>query len=159
MSPCALTTTGQAYCWGLNGGGQLGDGTTTNRTVPVPVAGGLTFASLAASSGQNNFLSHMCGVTTSGDAYCWGGNTKGELGTATGSACTLGGPQPCSTVPVLVSGGHKWRALAVGLEFSCGITTADAVYCWGANTLGQLGNGTTTNSTLPVLVSGAFSGP
>jgi alpha-tubulin suppressor-like RCC1 family protein len=158
-SPCALTTTGQAYCWGNNIAGQVGDGSTTQRLVPVPVAGGLTFASLAAASGQNNVLSHMCAITTAGDAYCWGGNSKGELGAATGSACTFGGPTPCSTVPVLVSGGHSWRALAVGLEFTCGITTSDAVYCWGANTFGQLGNGTTVSSIVPVLVSGSFGGP
>jgi alpha-tubulin suppressor-like RCC1 family protein len=101
----------------------------------------------------------MCGVTTTGDAYCWGGNSKGQLGAATGSACSFGGPQPCSTVPVLVSGGHTWRALTVGLEFSCGITTSDTVYCWGANTFGQLGNGTTTDSPVPVQVTGGFTGP
>jgi len=155
-SPCGLTTTGQAYCWGNNVGGQIGDGTTTQRLVPTPVSGSLTFASLAASSGQDNILSHMCGITTAGDAYCWGGNTRGELGAATSSACSFGGGSACSTVPVLVSGGHKWKALAVGTEFSCGITTSDTVYCWGANTFGQLGNGTTTDSAVPVQVTGSF---
>ena len=156
-TPCGLTTTGQAYCWGGNVAGQVGDGTTTNRTVPVPVAGGYTFATLASSSGQNNINAHMCAITPAGDAYCWGGNLRGELGAVTATTC--GASTPCSTVPVLVTGGHSWRALAVGLEFTCGITTDDAVYCWGANGFGQLGNGSTTNSSVPVLVSGTFGGP
>src|SRR5438477_8118289 len=63
---CALDGSGQAYCWGENLAGNLGDGTTTNRLVPTPVAGGLTFASLSVG------YFRTCGVTTSGAAYCWG---------------------------------------------------------------------------------------
>jgi alpha-tubulin suppressor-like RCC1 family protein len=106
-------------------------------------------------SGQNNINAHMCAIATGGDAYCWGGNLRGELGAPTGT-CT--GSTLCSTVPVLVSGGLKWKALAVGLEFTCGVSTTDAVYCWGANTFGQLGNGATTDSTVPVQVTGSFGG-
>ncbi len=66
---CALTTLGTAYCWGSNWLGQLGDGTTTDRTSPVPVAGGHVFTTLDAGDGTS------CGVTTAGVAYCWGGGS------------------------------------------------------------------------------------
>lgn len=74
---CGVTAGGSAYCWGFNGDGQLGDGTTTDRSTPVAVADGLTFASISAQSG------HTCGVTTTGDAYCWGDNSAGQLGDGT----------------------------------------------------------------------------
>jgi alpha-tubulin suppressor-like RCC1 family protein len=72
-----VTTAGAAYCWGANDHGQLGDGTTAFRVTPAPVAGGLTFASVTASS------YYTCGVTTVGVAYCWGENLFGELGDGT----------------------------------------------------------------------------
>ena len=74
---CGLTTGSQLYCWGENGGGALGDGTTTNRTSPVPVVGGLTFATVSAGP------SHTCGLTTGGVLYCWGENYRGMLGDGT----------------------------------------------------------------------------
>jgi alpha-tubulin suppressor-like RCC1 family protein len=69
--------------------GQLGDGTTTDRTSPVPVLGGLTFARVSAGNG------HTCGVTTDGVAYCWGNNNYGQLGNGTTTN---------SSVPVKVAG-------------------------------------------------------
>jgi alpha-tubulin suppressor-like RCC1 family protein len=74
---CGVTTAGAAYCWGLNNFGQLGDNSTTNRTSPVAVTGGLSFAAVSA-GGQ-----HTCGVTTAGTAYCWGSNSSGQLGNGT----------------------------------------------------------------------------
>jgi len=73
---CAITTTGKGYCWGYNGSGQLGDGTTQPRALPTPLAApaGITFTSLATGS------SHACGTTSTGMAYCWGGGSTGELG-------------------------------------------------------------------------------
>jgi hypothetical protein len=71
---CALTEAGDAYCWGLNHVGQLGDGSTTNRGIPTPVSGGLTFATLTAGT------AHVCGLTVGAAAYCWGYNGFGELG-------------------------------------------------------------------------------
>jgi alpha-tubulin suppressor-like RCC1 family protein len=72
-----VTTGAAGYCWGNNTFGQLGNGATTNTSVPVPVSGGLSFAAVSAGSG------HTCGVTSSGTVYCWGYNADGELGTGT----------------------------------------------------------------------------
>jgi alpha-tubulin suppressor-like RCC1 family protein len=71
---CALTIGGQAYCWGYNGQGTLGDGTSTGSSVPVTVLGNLTFQEISAGD------THSCALTTLGQAYCWGANDFGELG-------------------------------------------------------------------------------
>ncbi len=78
---CGVTTTGSAYCWGLNAYGQSGDGTTANKLVPTLVSGGLTFVSVAASTTPDG--AHTCGLTTSGAVYCWGLNDHGQLGDGT----------------------------------------------------------------------------
>jgi alpha-tubulin suppressor-like RCC1 family protein len=125
---CGLTTGGAAYCWGDNTVGELGDSTTTNRTTPVAVSGGLAFAAVSAGGGP-----HTCGVTSAGAAYCWGDNSAGELGNNTGTN---------STTPVAVSGGLTFATTSARNGHSCGITRAGAGYCWGLNSQGQLGNGT-----------------
>jgi len=144
---CGLTTTGNAYCWGNNSHGELGDsGASTQSTTPVPVAGGLTFATLSAGE------QHVCGVTTSGAAYCWGKGTSGQLGN--GSA---GG----SNAPVPVSGGLVFSTIAAGGGHTCAVTTSGDAYCWGGNVLGQLGTGVfapdfSPPQTTPVAVTGGL---
>ena len=140
---CGVTTAGAAYCWGSSTSAQLGDGTSTlGNPVPVPVSGGLTFQSVTAA------LTHSCGLTTAGAAYCWGNNTFGQLGNGT---FTVG------LVPVPVSGGLTFESLTAGHSHSCGVTTAGAAYCWGNNGLGRLGNGTMTASNVPAAVSGGLT--
>jgi len=137
---CGVTTAGSAYCWGFNGYGQLGDGTTTDRTSPVVVAGGLRFATVSAGGG------HACGVTTAGAAYCWGDNLDGQLGIGSNAgpeACSTV-PYPCSTNPVAVLGGLTFAAVSAGSEHTCGIAMTGASYCWGRNSVGELGDGSTT---------------
>lgn len=142
---CGLTTNGVAYCWGRNDFGELGDGTTlTSRTSPVLVVGGLTFAAVSAGGSR-----HTCGVTTSGEAYCWGDNSKGQLGDATLTA---------RPNPVPVSGGRTYAAVSAGASHTCGVTTSGEAYCWGRNDFGQLGDGAATDPrTSPVPVSGGFT--
>ncbi|MDQ3556018.1 MAG: hypothetical protein M3409_04470, partial [Gemmatimonadota bacterium] len=77
---CALTRGGAAFCWGRNNYGQLGDGSTTDRGVPVQVAGGHAFASIRA-----NGAAHTCGTTRAGETLCWGYNVEGQLGDGTRS--------------------------------------------------------------------------
>jgi alpha-tubulin suppressor-like RCC1 family protein len=74
---CGATTTNRAYCWGANGNGQLGDGTTSQRLRPVAVAGGQLFKQLSAGD------AHTCGLTSDGLVYCWGDNSAGQLGDGT----------------------------------------------------------------------------
>ena len=161
---CALTTAGQAWCWGNNGSGQLGNGTAAPfgapQLTPTAVAGGLTFSFLAEASGENNIYAHVCALTPAGAAWCWGANDYGQLGASSPATCPGAGfVGPCSQVPVPVSGGHTFRHLSVGTWFTCGVTTSDQLYCWGRNDLGQLGNGMTTASAVPVLVAGGLAPP
>jgi len=74
---CGLAVAGAAYCWGYNQDGELGDGTTTARSSPVPVTGGVSFAAVHAGG------YHTCGLTAVGAAYCWGENSFGQLGDGT----------------------------------------------------------------------------
>jgi len=141
---CALVE-GQAYCWGNNSYGQLGDGTYTTRLTPVPVSGGLTFQSIMTGPW------HACGVTVAGDAYCWGRGDSGQLGDG-----TITWRRP---TPGLVSGGLTFKSIARdgGGRHACALTPAGDAYCWGWNYYGQLGDGTTTSRLTPTLVSGDHS--
>jgi alpha-tubulin suppressor-like RCC1 family protein len=139
---CGLTADGEAFCWGGNNYGALGDSTFTDRVTPVAVKGGHTFQQLAASS------FYTCGLTTAGQAYCWGYNTSGQLGNGTITN---------ERAPVAVSGGHTFQHIAAGSGTACGVTTAGQAYCWGRNTFGQLGNGGTEDSLTPVAVSGSHT--
>ena len=137
---CGLVSGGTAYCWGYNGLGLLGDGTTQDRSAPVAVSGGLTFTSLVVSAAP-----HTCGLATDGRAYCWGFNQYGQLGDGT----TIN-----RSAPVAVSGGRTFISLAAGAEHTCGLLAGGAAYCWGENVAGQLGDGTNERHSLPVAVSG-----
>lgn len=147
---CALTPTGAAYCWGSNAFGQLGSGGATGTgarsSVAVPVVGGV-FARLYA--GEH----HTCGLTSGGQAFCWGRNNAGQLGDGTTTN---------SAVPVAVGGGRTFGSLTMGEFHSCGIAGTGPVavgtlgppgelLCWGQNEFGQLGLGTFGLPGAPVL--------
>jgi alpha-tubulin suppressor-like RCC1 family protein len=137
---CGRIASGAAYCWGNNFNGDLADGTTTNRPNPVPVSGGNVFTGLVG--GTDN----ACGQLAAGGWMCWGANAYGELGDGTHTE---------RHVPVaLLTSGNVFVQLAMGTFHSCGRTSAGAVYCWGRNSSGQLGNGGNLDSNSPVAVSG-----
>ncbi len=132
---CALTTSGGAICWGYNVYGQIGDGTTTNRLLPVSVSG-LSSGVTGLSAG--NF--HACAALTTGGVKCWGFNLDGELGdgtliskTSPVSVCATGSGVSCTALTgvskVTGGGGH-----------TCVITTTSSVKCWGSQAFGPLGN-------------------
>jgi alpha-tubulin suppressor-like RCC1 family protein len=135
---CALAADGTAYCWGFNGSGQVGSGSTDESvTAPVQVQGGIRFASISAG------CRHTCALTAEGVAYCWGRNSDGQLGN---------GETVNRHTPVAVAGGVVFRAITAGYDHTCGIATDGSAYCWGKNEFGQLGDGTTQGSTTPVRV-------
>jgi alpha-tubulin suppressor-like RCC1 family protein len=151
---CALTSSGSVKCWGYNALGQLGNGDFGNLTfsnVPVDVVG-LTTGAVAITTGRE----HTCALTSSGGIKCWGGNSEGQLGNGIfgGTSAT---PLPVDVVG-LTSGGV---AISAGWEHTCVLISGGGLKCWGRNSVGQLGNGTsgnTTDSNLPVDVSGLTSG-
>lgn len=152
---CALGAGGGVECWGENGHGQLGDGTTTHRQTPAGVSGlGSGVASIDAGP------LGACAVTTGGGVRCWGDNAQGQLGDGTTTD---------STVPVDVTGlgsgvasvstsGANCNFDANFQSHACAVTAAGGVKCWGGNAKGQLGDGTNTGRTTPVDVVGLASG-
>jgi alpha-tubulin suppressor-like RCC1 family protein len=154
---CGLTSGGIAYCWGGNHYGQLGIGSTTDSPGPVAVSGGRTFATISTSGPAD----HTCGLTPGGSAYCWGLNQSGQIGAPTSGVCTLPlsrkSTVPCALAPVAVSGGLAFTAVSVGYSHTCALTAGGAAYCWGDNSNGELGDGTTTNRSAPVAVAGGLT--
>src|SRR3989442_13348668 len=140
---CGFTTEGAASCWGGNYFGELGDGTTPQRTSPHAVGGGLTFAVVSAG------FQYTCGVTTAGAAYCWGYNPVGELGDGQTSGPQLCSGQPCSTTPVAVLGRLTFAAVSAGDCHTFGVTTAGGADCWGVNGNGPLRAGGTSPRKRP----------
>ena len=139
---CGLNAAGSAFCWGRNAFGMLGDGTTADRSAPVAVAGGHTFASIAAGG------AHGCGLKADGSAYCWGYNDDGAVGDGTNAH---------RTTPVAVAGGLQFASIAAGDFHNCGLIAGGAAFCWGSNDLGQLGDGTTVDRATPTPVAGGFT--
>jgi alpha-tubulin suppressor-like RCC1 family protein len=193
---CAVTGAGGVKCWGLNDGGQLGDGTTNNSSSPVDVQG-LTSGVIAIAAGAG----WVCALTKAGGVRCWGWNHYGQLGHGTTSAqestpvdvsglatgvaaisanglhacaLTTSGRVKCwgstsadhfppektdSDVPVDVSGlGGSGRAITAGGNHACAITSGGGVRCWGANAEGELGNGSNNDHDRPVEVSTLHQG-
>jgi len=144
-SYCAVLASTSVECWGDNGNGDLGDNSTTDSDVPVPVSG-LSSVSSVVSDGDHSY----CAALTSGTVECWGKGTNGELGDGASTA---------SHVPVTVTGITTALGPASnGNNSYCAVLVGGPVDCWGLNTIGQLGNGMTTNSNVPVPVSGVNDG-
>jgi len=139
---CALVSGGAAYCWGYNGNGQLGDGTTSGTKAPVAVSGGLTLTSVSSGG------LHSCGLTAAGAAYCWGNGAYGQLGN---------GLSVDSHTPVPVSGSITFSSVSAGIYHTCGVTMSGAAYCWGDGGGGDLGDSTYSGSNTPRLVAGGHT--
>ncbi len=137
----ARTTTGHLYAWGYNGAGQLGDGSTINRDIPVRVKLPRRTKVTLIGAGEGHSLAR----TSTGKVLAWGDNTDGDLGNGT----TTGSLTP---VRVKLPRRTKLRGLFGGCAGSLALTSRGHVLAWGDNGAGQLGNGTTTPSDTPVRV-------
>jgi alpha-tubulin suppressor-like RCC1 family protein len=144
---CALTDSGEVWCWGMNDDGQLGDGTNTNRSTPVAVVGlSSGVARLAAG------INYTCAIIAAGGMKCWGANYYGQLGDGTTDkrntpVTVLDLSGVVTALAASVSGGH-----------TCALLTGGGLKCWGYNYWGQLGDGTTQTRLTPVSVTGLGSG-
>jgi alpha-tubulin suppressor-like RCC1 family protein len=131
---CGIQTNDTLWCWGGNGQGPLGDGTTTSRTTPVPV-GTSTWKAVSAGG------SHTCAIRSDDTLWCWGSNSHGQLGDGTLTNRTTPGQV----------GSGTWKTIsATTSATTCGIQSDDTLWCWGYNGNGQVGDGTTTSRTSPV---------
>lgn len=141
---CGITTAGVLKCWGDNSHGQLGNGSTSNSSVPVVVDAGVTYSKISV--GAAFLWGFTCGITTGGELKCWGGNGHGGLGDGTTVQ---------KNSPVLIDSGTSYLDISLKGEQSCAITSANVLKCWGYNFYGQVGDGTTTNRTTPVVIDAA----
>jgi alpha-tubulin suppressor-like RCC1 family protein len=139
---CVVNTNYKAFCWGNGWYGTFGNGIGIDaRSTPVAVSGGLLWRQVSVGGW------HVCGTTTSNQAYCWGSGKNGELGN---------GKNYQRNTPRLLVGGLSFGRVTSGQWHTCGETTGSKAYCWGANANAQLGDGSTTSHLSPVLVSGGL---
>ncbi|WP_176736710.1 RCC1 domain-containing protein, partial [Oligoflexus tunisiensis] len=144
---CAVSTVGNAYCWGDNSNGQLGDGSTTARSIPTAVdvsllAPGERFTQVTGGD------DHTCGLTSIGKAYCWGGNDTGQLGDGNSGVAT---DIPTSIDTSTLSPGEVFVSISAGNNHTCAITSLGRLLCWGDNSDGQLGDGSGDDQDIPAL--------
>lgn len=139
---CAISQLGRVWCWGDNFYGQLGDGSTSRRTQPVPVTG-LSGEFRAVAAGA----AHSCALSAGGTVWCWGRNLYGQLGI---------GSTTSSLVPVALGGPmrREVRSITSGPWHTCALSENGRAFCWGLNQDGQLGDGSTSSRTAPVQVAG-----
>lgn len=145
LTTCGVTADAAGYCWGANQAGEVGDAAApiaTNVLLPREVMGERQWKSIVTG------WIHACGITMDNETLCWGGNTSGQLGI--GVADTV-----AQRVPLPVDGGHDFVQLSLGARHSCGVTRGGAAYCWGQNSHGEVGDGTTALRSAPTRVAGA----
>ena len=140
---CAIASPGaQVYCWGSDASGQLGSGLTSSQsTMPVPVSGTTTFDAASSISAGTD---HSCGVRGGGEVGCWGSNANGKLG-GLSSATQEVTPQPIfdSTFGVVNNG----QQVSAGEQHTCLLRADNTVWCFGDNSVGQLGDGNAPTDT------------
>ncbi|MCB0915840.1 MAG: hypothetical protein KDC23_09090, partial [Actinobacteria bacterium] len=151
LLPAVPPTSTDSWAWGSNAFGTLGNsGYPFNvAAAPIPVAAGQSADQAFVTVAAGGF--HSCGVTAAGEVFCWGLNATGQVGTGTEGGTFAD--------PVQVVGGQQGGqfltdvvAVSLGVRHTCALTDAGEVYCWGENDSGQLGDGDSTNSAIPMRV-------
>ncbi len=147
---CAIADNSQAYCWGRGGSGQLGNGSTSNQS-PITLVINPTEVNSWKSimSGYN----HTCAIADNNQAYCWGSGDHGRIGNGSFSD---------QLTPSLVTNPSNvsfWQSILIRASGTCGIANSDQAYCWGDGSYGQLGSGSTSSQSTPVLVDNSILGP
>jgi hypothetical protein len=155
---CAVQSGGSVSCWGSNSYGQLGNGTTTNSTLPVQVltgAAGPALSNIVKVFVDSYYGNSACAVDNTGAAWCWGYGAQGQLGTG----FTTNSP---IAVPVVTqSGGPQLTGvdqIGISNDHACARMTDGSAFCWGSNQYGQIGVGTTQMQYLyPTQVQALFN--
>ncbi|MFW6078098.1 MAG: RCC1 domain-containing protein [Gemmatimonadota bacterium] len=137
---CAVSTEGDAYCWGRGANGELGEGRTRSTGEPVRVAADRAWTGLALG------FHHSCGLDEAGRVHCWGWNANEQLGLGPG-ATGVRRPNP-------VVGELRFTAITAGWYHTCGLDEDGAAHCWGYNAHGQVGDGSTADRPAPTPVAG-----
>ena len=132
---CGLTADGEAYCWGKNRVGQLGNGATDDERVPVAVTGGRRYDEIAAG------MDFVCARTAEGAVWCWGSNMAGQVGVNDSTD---------HASPVQVTLPAPALSIGTGIAHACAVVQGPRVFCWGSGLEGQLGNGRRADSHIPV---------
>lgn len=141
----------QAWCWGAGWTGQRGAGDSSGGPAR-PIAGDFRFRALDV-----GWL-FSCGVTTAGEAVCWGTNDAGQLGRPDApDSCVWpdGSSHACATEPIAVASTLRFDSVAVGTDHACALAADGSAHCWGRNDAGQLGDGTTDGARAPRPVAAA----
>lgn len=147
QTTCALALDGAAWCWEANPTGALGDGSTLGSTWPQPVKTTRRFTSITVGAQS------ACGIADSGHVFCWGSGQIGQLGVPSATVSKRCDTKPCALSPIQISGWRTFSALAAGMgEHVCGLTLTGSVYCWGAGSMGQRGDGTAAAHWSPTRV-------
>lgn len=139
---CALDEDGTAWCWGSAQSGQLGAGFFGGSHPPSRILSEIPFRDVSAGN------AHTCGITFAGTPFCWGSGGSGQLGAEGVALCSFGkgAGVPCSRIPIAVSGLDELQVISAGGVHTCGLDLQGAATCWGANSTGQLGLGTVSDS-------------
>jgi alpha-tubulin suppressor-like RCC1 family protein len=132
---CAIKQDGSLWCWGRNLRGQVGDGTNTDRNIPVQImSSGISSISLGSM--------HTCAIKQDGSLWCWGDNDYGQRGDGMVGSKNF----PVQIIPSGV------LSVSLGSIHTCAIKQDGSLWCWGSNSYGQLGDGTYTSRTAPVQI-------
>ncbi len=165
---CGIVASSAGYCWGQSYFGSGGFGQASEFSISPPTTfvaptqvGAMLFKQIVPGTG-NDIYDSTCGLRADGTAFCWGMNSSGQLGISTSlpTACSDSGQLwQCTNTPLAVSTSEKFLWLASGAETVCGITTSHVLMCWGRNGAGQVGDGTTVNQLVPIVVAGGLVMP